>query len=137
MESKFHIIDDVKFTPNTLSLYITSLHTGKPDGLIGLPLVVTELSSRYLVEFEVVGRFQVVNEAFNKFKKPYEKITEFLYKMIDSQYLQEYGDSAKFFVRGTTSETTIEHYVVYSENFVVDVLSGTPPIIKILNKDIE
>src|SRR5688500_17882390 len=115
MESKFHIIDDINFSPNTLRIYLTSLHTGKPDGYIGLPLTVTEESSRYLVEFEVVGRFQVINESFNEFEKPYEEITNFLFKMIDSKYLQQYGDSAKYFMRGTNSDTVIEHYAVYSE----------------------
>ena len=135
MESKFHVIDEVNFSPNTLRIYLTSLHTGKPDGYIGLPLGVTEQSSHYLVEFEVVGRFQVVNEAFNDFKEPYEKISNFLFRIIDSEYLKAHGNSAKYFLHGTDSKTIIEHYVIYSEAFVVDVLSGTPPTIKLVNNE--
>ncbi len=129
-ESKFHIIDELKFFPSTLLIQLTSLHTGKPDGLIGLPLTITDESARYLVEFEHVGRFRVINEAFNQFKEPYERITYFLYRMIDSQYLQEYSETAKIFAHDVPHDAVIEHYVVYSEFYVVDVLSAQPPSVE-------
>jgi hypothetical protein len=133
-ESKFHIIDKLKFLPSTLLIQLTSLHTGQPNGLIGLPLTITDESSRYLVKFDHVGRFRVINEAFNQFTEPYERISYFLYRMINSQYLQEYGETAKIFAHDVPHDAIIEHYVVYSEFYVVDVLSARPPTIELLSE---
>ncbi len=133
MESKFHIIDEIKFLPSALSIRLTSLHTGEPNGLIGLPLTVTSESSRYLVKFEHVGRFRVISEAFNEFKKPYEEITNFVYRMIDSEYLQEYGETAKIFAHDIPHDAEIKHYVVYSEYYVVDILGAEPPTVEVLD----
>jgi len=130
MESKFHIINEIKFLPSALTIQLTSLHTGKPNGLIGLPLTVTSESSRYLVKFEHVGRYRVISEAFNEFKEPYEKITNFLYRMLDSKYLQQNVDSAKIFAYKIPHNAEIEHYVVYSEYYVVDVLAAEPPTVE-------
>lgn|SRR6185503_18017303 len=134
MESKFHIINEIKFLPSALTIRLTSLHTGKPDGLIGLPLTVTNESSSYLVQFEHVGRFRVISEAYNEFKEPCEKITNFVYKMIDSKYLQEYGGSAKIFAHDIPHEAEIKHYVVYSEFYVVDVLATESPTIEVVER---
>jgi hypothetical protein len=136
MDSKFHIIDEINFLPSALTIRLTALHNGKPDGLIGLPLMVTNESSRYLVKFEHVGRFRVINEAWNEFKKPYEEITNFVYRMIDSQYLQKYDETAKMFAFDVPYDAKIEHYVVYSENYVVDILSASPPTVETLDDGI-
>ena len=133
MDSKFHIIDEIKFSPSALTIRLTALHNGKPDGLIGLPLTVTNESSRYLVKFEHVGRFRVISEAFNEFKEPYEEITNFVYRMINSQYLQDYGETAKIFAFDVPHDAKIEHYAVYSEYYVVDILSASPPSVETLD----
>jgi len=131
MDSKFHVINEIKFLPSALTIRLTSLHEGEPDGAIGLPLMVTKESSQYLVKFEHVGRFRVINEAFNEFKEPYEEITNFVYRMIDSHYLQEYGETAKTFAFDVPHDAKINHYVVYSEYYVVDILSASPPSVEI------
>ncbi len=94
-------------------------------------MTVTKESSRYLVKFERAGRFRVISEAFNEFQKPYEVITNFVYRMIDSKYLKEHGASAKVF-SGIPHDAEIKHYVVYSELYVVDVLASEPPTIEVL-----
>jgi len=134
MESKFHIIDEIKFLPSVLSIQLTSLHTGEPDGLVGLPVTVTSESSSYLVKFEHVGRFRVISEAFNEFKEPFEKITNFVYRMIDSEYLRKYSETAKIFAYDIPVSAEIKHYVVYSEFYVIDILSAEPPSVEVLDR---
>src|SRR5688572_30807740 len=133
MESKFHIINEIKFLPSVLTIQLTSLHSGEPDGLVGLPLTITNESSKYLVTFEKVGRFRVISEAFNEFREPYEEITTFVYRMIDSRYLQEYGETAKTFTYDIPQDADIKHYAVYSEYYVVDVLAAQSPTIEVLD----
>ena len=133
MESKFHIINEIKFLPGSLTIQLTSLRNGVPDGLVGLPLTVTNESSRYLVTFEKVGRFRVISEVFNEFKEPYEEITNFVYRMIDSKYLQEYSETARIFAYDIPDDADIKHYAVYSEYYVVDVLAAKSPTIEVLD----
>ena len=135
MESGTYIIDEIKFIPrSSLSIQLTALHRGEPDGGIGIPLIVTKDSSKYLVNFERAGRFRVLSEAFNELKKPYEKINNFLYGMLDSKYLREHESSAKIFTN-IPFDAEIKHYMVYSEFFVVDVLASEPPIIEVVENN--
>jgi hypothetical protein len=133
MESKFHIINEIKFLPSTLTIQLTSVQTGEPVSPGELPLTVTNEPSKYLVSFEKVGRFRVISESFNEFKEPYEKITNFVYRMIDSKYLQEYGETAKIFAYDIPYDANIEHYAVHSEFYVVDVLAARSPTVEMLD----
>ena len=129
MSAKFHILEDVRFSNGILSIEIADLNTGMPDGLVGLPLVVTEQSQRYLVQFPAIAGFRSVPEPLNGLSDSSKEVYPFLFLEMDSEYLRECANDAKYFVYGSErpENPSIRHYVVYGENTVIHVLSATEP----------
>jgi hypothetical protein len=128
----YHIVDDLAFRERKLSLLVVELLQGEPDGLIGLPLVKRPESRRYRVEFTCVGHFKVGPEPFANISSNAIKQTDFLYREPESQYLRGLGDSVSTFPmsRPWPENQVIRHYVVYAENFVLEVLAAVEPSIQ-------
>jgi hypothetical protein len=127
MTTGYHWIDDLHFARGVLTARVTSLHTGEPDGLIGLPLTKTSDSRSWQVTCRNVGRFRVLGETWNQLKDPYEEIAGFVYRQLKSPYLAENIDSATICAADVPQGTKVEHYVLYGANYVVDLLGGALP----------
>jgi hypothetical protein len=130
--ASYHIVEDLAFREANLSLLVVELLQGEPDGFIGLPLVKRPESRRYRMEFSCVGHFKVGPEPFANISSNAIKQTDFLYREPESQYLRDLGDSVSIFPisRPWPENPVVRHYVVYAENFVVEVLAAVEPSIQ-------
>ena len=128
----YHVVDDLAFCEGKLSLLVVELLRGEPDGLIGLSLTKRPESRRYRLEFSYVGHFKAGPEPFSNISANAMKQTDFLYCEPDSQYLRDLADSVSTFpmTRPWPANPVVRHYVVYAENFVLDVLAAIEPSIQ-------
>ncbi|WP_148300333.1 hypothetical protein [Holophaga foetida] len=129
MTSKFHTLEDIRFSNGVLSILVADLNEGEPDEFIGLPLVITNTSHRHLVKFPAIAGFQSVPEPLNGLSSTATRITAYLYLDPDSEYLAELQIDGPSFVFGAErpDNPSLSHYVVYGENTVVHILSATIP----------
>jgi len=127
-----HIVEELAFREAKLSLLVVELLQGEPDGLIGLPLVKRAESRRYTVEFSCVGHFKVGPEPFANISSNAIKEADFLYREPESQYLQDLRDSVSTFpmTRPWPANPVVRHYIVYAENFVLEVLAAVEPSVQ-------
>jgi len=125
----YHFVDDLAFREGKLSLLVVELLQGEPDGVIGLPLVKRPESHRFRVEFSCIGHFKVGPEPFANISSNAIKQTDFLYCEPESQYLRDLADSVSTFPmsRPWPENPVVRHYVVYAENFVLEVLAAVEP----------
>ena len=128
----YHVVDDLAFRQGKLSLLVVELLPGEPDGLIGLPLVKRPESRRYRVEISCVAHFKVGPEPFANISSNAIRQTDFLFHEPDSQYLRDLADSVSTFPmsRPWPENPVVRHYVVYAENFVLDVLTPVEPSVQ-------
>lgn len=56
--------------------------------------------------------------------------------MVESNYLQKYGDSATLAI-DLPLNSKIEHYVIYSEFYVLDILCAKAPTVEVLKYEIK
>ena len=134
MEEKYYSVEEVSFAKGILTVRVASLHTGQPDGLIGLPLTKTPESRSYLVTFKQVGRFRVLREPWNQLKDPFESLAKFVHRQLQSPYLAQNLESVTIFNPDVPHGAQVQHYVVYGENYVVDVLAADSPTIRQLDR---
>jgi hypothetical protein len=128
----YYVVNDLAYREGKLSLLVVELLQGEPDGVIGLPLVKRPESRRYRVEFSCVGHFKVGPEPFANISSNAIQQTEFLYREPESQYLRDLGGSVSIFPmsRPWPANPVIRHYVVYAENFVLEVLAAVEPSVQ-------
>ncbi|MFT3758964.1 hypothetical protein [Thauera sp.] len=126
---QYHVIRELGFEDGALSIGLEELLEGPPDGFVGLPLMVLPASRKYAVRIAGVGHFVVCPEPVFSFGSNARKLTDFLYEEDDSALLAEYGWGAATFNLGHPRLVNREmrHFVVFADNFVVNVLSASEP----------
>lgn len=129
MSSKFHLIEDIRFFEDVLSILVVDLNQGEPDGFVGLPLEVTSDSYRHLIKFDAIAGFQSVPEPLNGLTESAIKLDDFLYLDPESSYMSELKKDGATFIYGANipKDPKLDHYVIYGENTVVHVLSAAYP----------
>jgi len=126
--ARFNWLEKLELTAAGLILDVSKLLPGQPDGVIGVPLLVTEKSEHFRVHFQRVGAFRLVPEPFNQVSDRAEEHCDFLLQENASDYLSEMTDAARF-AAGIPSGGTLLHFIVYTENHVVHVLTAQKPSI--------
>jgi hypothetical protein len=111
----------------TVKLKVAELLEGEPDGCIGLPLVIDESSKVFEVTLSNVYEFKSVSEPFFHLDGKRQKINDFVWEVIGS----EYRKTAGFY--GSKPETA-RHFIVFTETLVFEALSDTEPVITLIPK---
>ena len=126
MSRCFFKIEALGYIDQILTVELVELRPMAPDGLIGTPWGITEASNRCKVRFLAVVAFCVEPEIANSLGSSVQKIEPFLFRQTCTDYTVKMGWAASMYV-GLPSETVQTHFVVYSENLVVHVLTPNQP----------
>ena len=115
--SKFHWIEDLRFTGAELELVVAEMSQGSPDGLVGRPLVVASAAPRVLIRFRAIGRIEIAPEPVSQPSDTAQKKTAFLFFEPNSPLLQQHSWSATTFNLGERfrAESDLKHYVALAE----------------------
>jgi hypothetical protein len=126
---RFFCVKTLDFANGVLCVRLTELLEGEEgaDGLIGRPLEIQSASRTYEVVIEQVGHFQVRPEPVGGLSEHATPLQDFLYREENSSFHVEYAWGTETFVPCIPQGATVAHYVVYAENYVVDVLTAREP----------
>ena len=137
--SKFHWLEKLELDDGqVLMARIAELLPAGPAELLPFGLstqLVTPIgarpdSSRYEVHFRNVGAFRVVPEPFNELSLEAERLQPFLFKEIASSYLESMEGAMN--LANIPINEGVMHYVIYTDNHVVHVLTSSEPKLIVL-----
>ena len=89
------------------------------------PIGVMPESTRHRIHFRNVGAFRVVPEPFNDVSDDAVRVSPFLFREAASRYLKEMEGAMH--LANIPTNSGVMHYVVYTENHVVHVLTSSEP----------
>lgn len=127
MSSCYHLTKSILFADGELRIELVELHTGEPDGYVGLPLTITDNSKKLIVNFTQVGHFKTECETYSLLSRDAARVNSVTYEEKDSEYIRRHSESALFAISRETEHVNIKHYVVWSENYVTHVLAADKP----------
>jgi hypothetical protein len=127
---RFHSAQALSFDDGVLRVRVVELLEGAPDGLIGRPLQVRPESRKFEVVIEQVGHFQVRPEPVGSLSARRERLHEFLYREHGTEFHAQHAWGAETLASPRLPHgASVVHYVVYAENYVVDVLASQEPTV--------
>ena len=133
--SRYHRAEGLTFDNGVLRVRLVELLEGEEDGLIGRPLQVLPGSRLFDVVIEQVGHVQIRPEPMGELSTHAKRLREFLYREHDTTFLAQHSFGAETFASPRLPHgTSVVHYVIYAENYVVDVLAAREPTITELKR---
>ena len=129
----FWFIRNMRYDDGLLLVQASELLSGKPDGGVGLPLVVSRKSRVFELTFFGVGGFLAVPEPESDISVDAEQLEPCVWVERQSRYSREYAEISAWcaFGRRSGTEGALVHYVVPGENFFLHVLAGQPPRVEL------
>lgn len=125
----FWHIQSTRFENGILLVQVAELVNGKPDGAVGLPLVISRKSRVFELAFSGVGGFLAVPEPESNVSASAEHLAPCVWVERDSWYARKFAEISDWcaFGRHAGNEGALVHYVVPGENFFLNILAGSPP----------
>lgn len=114
---------DMTYQAAQLVIRVANLVEGQPDGLIGLPLIISDESEIYKIEFSNIAEFRSTSEPCFSEEGEEKEITNFLSESIGSEYAKTVC------VCGVGAREPARHFFVYTESVVIEVLANEEPVI--------
>ena len=133
--ANFFAAESLFFRAGTLRVEVIELLEGKEGagGVIGKPLEVQAASRVFKITVPQVGHFEVRAEPMGKLSKQAEALHPFLYREGNTTFLEEHRWGAETLASPRLPHgAPLVHFVIYTEQYVVDVLAtGTPSVVEI------
>jgi len=120
----FFDLVDLKYSDANLIVRVAELVDGKPDGHIGIPLVISAQSRYFTVYFDGVTEFRSKAEPCFVEEGNRVDLSEFVSECLGSEYV---GHACPF---GAGAKDPVRHFCVFTESVVVEVLSSNEPRIE-------
>ena len=134
---RFFWIETLNFADGVLRIRLTELLEGEDGagGFVGRPLEIQSASHTYDVVIEYVGHFQLHLEQTDGLSERAVPLQNFLYREEGSVFHAELAWSIETFANPPIPQgAAVVHYVVYAENYVVDVLAAQEPNVTEVNR---
>lgn len=122
MPRRLFKIEGIAHASKILTVDVVELVSMEPEGLTGEP----HAPPRFRLRFLDVVAFHVEPEIQNRVSGSMEEVHPFLYLETDSKYVPEMAWAASMYA-GIDDGAAQAHYVAYTENLVMHILSPNPP----------
>ena len=94
------------------------------------PVTVTEKSRIVFIQFPETMTYSVTNESYDIGDEKLEKEGKVLFKCSKSSYLEHITSSTSI----KDLEEEFSHYLLWTEDYLINVVTNEKPIVKLLNK---
>jgi len=94
------------------------------------PVNVSEKSKMVSIQFPETMTYSVTNESYDIGDEKLEKEGKVLFKCSKSNYLEHIASSTSI----KDLEEEFSHYLVWTEDYLINVVTNEKPIVKLLNK---